>query len=86
MPRPCKYKGGPRSEWVDGIFHRWGDAWAYGNGDDRLPFTIAIVEDYEEGKVHSVNPEDVLFTAMPDEFDTSDDAVQLRDRLAQCRQ
>lgn len=83
MARPCKFKSGEREPWREGIFHRWGDAWVYGNGDERIPQTIAIAEDYEEGRVFSTEPDHILFVGFPDPADDSEEARQWTARMAE---
>jgi hypothetical protein len=65
MARLCEYRVG-RGEPLGGIFHRWGDDYTYGEGDEKIPVTVAIVENLDTGSVTTVAPVDITFFDRPD--------------------
>jgi len=54
--RPAIYKSLGHKRKV--LFHKWGETIS----DERLPITIAIVEDVETGEIFQVDPDKIQFT------------------------
>lgn len=65
MARLCEYTD-ERGEKRPGIFHRWGSDFVWGPGDEKIPSTVAIVEDFLSRRVHNVPTNQVTFLESPD--------------------
>lgn len=58
--RDCTFKN-DRDQDEKGMFLRWGDSYYRDNGNNPLPFTVAIIET-ANGQVEEVPPHNVKFT------------------------
>ena len=81
MARPCDYRDNSGTHL--GIFLRWGQTYEYGLGDEKVPITVAIVEDYETGKVKELPPAAVTFVERPDLLTEDEGERELLHRLSE---
>jgi hypothetical protein len=85
MARLCSYKG-ERGDMKAGVFHRWADSYEYGQGDEKIPCTVGLVEDMDSGKTFFVDPGDLVFHPRPKPLtpEHDDEAQALLERLIEC--